>query len=134
MLRTVSNDYVNRKSKYKHRILSCCTVCRNVQIYNVTDDIFDADDWGSVEECDECESPCYVCVITKYQKPPGFAHKCKGCNYRFTCATTRIKEIPTALVGVSKFKYVGFQMCIKSGSGEECVGESCPLFKKCMEV
>jgi len=134
MIRTVSKEYVNRKSKYKHHVLSCCTNCRNVQIYNVTDDIFDAGDWGSVEKCDECESPNFTCIITKYQKPPGFARKCKKCDFRFTCATTRIDDIPIVLVGLSTIKYQGFQMCIKSGSGEECVGSTCPLYKRCMDV
>jgi len=131
MLRTVSNDYVNRKSKYKHYILSCCTNCRNVQVYKVTDDVIESQQWGSIEECDECGSPCGVCIITKYQKPPGFARKCKECNFRFTCATTRVDEIPAILVGISKFEYAGFQMCIKSGTGEECIGKSCPLYEKC---
>jgi len=58
----------------------------------------------------------------------------KKCDFRFACATTRMNEIPAALVGVSTIKYQGFQMCIKSGSGEECVGNTCPLYEKCMEV
>jgi len=134
MVIEVSKDYINHKSKYRNLVLSCCTGCRNVQVYRITDDLFDAGDWGSVEECDECESPCNICVITKYQKPPGFARKCSKCDFKFTCATTKIEEIPTILVGVSKVKYAGFQMCIKSGTGEECVGESCPVYDRCMDV
>jgi len=134
MIRTVSNDYIDSKSKYKHHVLGCCSKCRRIQVYKVTDAIIETSHWDSISECDACGGKCVVCLITKYQRPPGFARKCKSCDFRFACATTRMNEIPAALVGLSTIKYQGFQMCIKSGSGEECVGSTCPLYKKCMDV
>lgn len=110
----MSNNYINSKSKYKHYVLSCCGICRHVQVYKVTDAIVKENRWNSIKMCD-CGGLCKVCVITKYQRPPGFAKKCRECDFRFTCATTKMSEIPITLVGLSMIKYQEFQMCIKSG-------------------
>jgi len=102
---TVSSEYLNRKSKYKHWVLGCCVKCRNIQVYRVTDSVVEAKKWWAVEKCDKCGGLCGVCILSKYQKPPGFARKCKKCNFRFTCATIRIKEIPSVLVGLTTVRF-----------------------------
>jgi len=105
MIRVVSKDYIDRKSKYKNYVLGCCADCRHVQLYRVTDDFVIASNWGSIEKCGECEGLCYICVLSKYQKPPGFARKCNKCDFKFTCATTKIKGRSAILVGVTTMMF-----------------------------
>lgn len=105
MKRKVDSDYVNRKSAYRHFVLGCCTKCRSIQVYKVTDSIVKENSWKNIEMCNECEGFCGVCILSKYQNPPGFARKCKKCDFRFTCATVRIEEIPAILIGLTTVKF-----------------------------
>jgi len=102
---TVSNDYLDRKSKYKHRVLGCCDKCRNIQVYKVTDEFVRVNNWGSIEKCDKCGGLCGICILSKHQKPPGFARKCRKCDFKFTCATTRIEEISAILIGITRVEF-----------------------------
>lgn len=92
MIRVMSGDYINKKSKYKHYVLGCCVICRHIQVYKVTDDILEENNWEIVK-CKKCEGFCSICILSKYQKAPGFARKCRKCDFRYTCATIRIKEM-----------------------------------------
>lgn len=94
----------NYESGYKHRVLSCCPTCRNIQVYKVTDDILEANTWSNTK-CKECGVRCDICILSKYQKPPGFARKCKKCDFRFTCATIRIKEMSTISLYTLKVEF-----------------------------
>ena len=105
MIKVVSDDYLKKKSKYKHYVLGCCAKCRNIRVYKVTDDVLKSNCWGSAEKCDECGGLNSICVLSKYQKPPGFARKCKKCDFKFTCATTRMEELSTVLIGVMNIKF-----------------------------
>ena len=101
MIKVVSSDYIKRKSKYNHRVLRCCAGCRHIQVYRVTDDVIEANNWGSLQKCEVCGGLCGMCILSKYQKPPGFARKCKKCDFKFTCATTRVEKISVILFGLT---------------------------------
>jgi len=90
---------------YKHRVLSCCKYCRNVEIFKVTDNFMSISNWVNVEKCRKCGGACKICILSKYQKLPGFARKCKRCEFKFTCATTKIEKISAILVGISTFEF-----------------------------
>lgn len=108
MKRKVDSDYVNRKSRYKHFVLGCCVKCRRIEVYRVTEAILVENHWGEhMEECRECGGLCGICILGKYQKPPGFARKCKKCDFRFTCATIRVEEIPAILIGQLQVEWDG---------------------------
>lgn len=97
-MKMMSRDYLKLKHLYKHRVLACCYGCRRLKLYKVTDIVVEEDRWS--EKCDDCGDDVFICKVTKYQKAPGFARKCKICDFRFVCGTIRVEELPSILKGV----------------------------------
>lgn len=92
-------------SKYRNVVLLCCAHCMTVEVQQVTDEILQEPHWSKLWECDECDNENLVCRVTKYQKPPGFARKCKYCYFRFACGTMKIKEASATLRGLMTFTF-----------------------------
>jgi hypothetical protein len=90
-------------SKFEYKVIVLCQneECNHIQLYRVTEDYLVHK--FVMNKCRECNGICIVCILSRYQKSPGFARRCKNCVSRFMCATIDIKYCEPILCTVAQF-------------------------------